>query len=320
MNRFKQYLESVQEEKYQYNEISFAKKIATKTKRLFDKKINREERKNIVSDLKTIKTFIPNEKDLSSKDEVEKDDNQNKLFDIQKSIKKKYKGTILYLHGFPDNPSQNITDQLEAEGFRVINQKIMWGKAFKENKQALMNVLARKAKKSNLIIGSSFGGYIAFLLTGMTKTPCLLINPAISIHTIKAKSGPEHADPNLYFYDKSDKQEYDNNVTKINSHFVDNDIYKKILKNYPSGNEIFFGGGDTLLPPEKTKQTLKRLGISNKFKTFTIKNMGHGHIQSVRHDEPGLFKDMKPIDLEWGAHDYFSRILNQSNILKKLIK
>ena len=148
MSKFKQYLESVQEEKYQYNEISFTKKIATKTKKLFDKKINREERKNIVSDLKTVKTFIPKGKDLSSKDEIENDD--NKLFDIQKNIKKKYKGTILYLHGFPDNPSQNITDQLEAEGFLVINQKIMWGKAFKENKQALMNVLARKAKKSNL--------------------------------------------------------------------------------------------------------------------------------------------------------------------------
>ena len=317
MSKFKQYLESVQEEKYQYNEISFAKKIATKTKRLFDKKINREERKNIVSDLKTIKTFIPKEKDLSSKNEIENDD--NKLFDIQKNIKKKYRGTILYLHGFPDNPSQNITDQLEAEGFRVINQKIMWGKAFKENKQALMNVLARKAKKSNLIIGSSFGGYIAFLLTGMTKTPCLLINPAISISTIKAKSGPEHADPNLYFYDKSDTEEYDNNITKITSHFVDSKTYNQIIKKYPSGNEIFFGGGDTLLPPEKTMQTLKRLGVSNKFKTFTIKNMGHGHIQSVRHDEP-TFKGMKPIDIEWGAHDYFSRILNQSNILRKLIK
>ena len=318
MSKFKQYLESVQEEKYQYNEISFAKKIATKTKRLFDKKINREERKNIVSDLKTIKTFIPKEKDLSSKNEIENDD--NKLFDIQKNIKKKYKGTILYLHGFPDNPSQNITDQLEAEGFQVINQKIMWGKAFKENKQALMNVLARKAKKSNLIIGSSFGGYIAFLLTGMTKTPCLLINPAISISTIKAKSGPEHADPNLYFYDKSDTEEYDNNITKITSHFVDSKTYNQIIKKYPSGNEIFFGGGDTLLPPEKTMQTLKRLGVSNKFETFTIKNMGHGHIQSVRHDEPGLFKNMKPIDNEWGAHDYFPRILNQSNILRGLIK
>jgi hypothetical protein len=131
---------------------------------------------------------------------------------------------------------------------------------------------------------------------------------------------PDYTDPNLYFYDKKNKEEYDNNTTKITSHFVDKDIYKKIVKNYPSGNEIFFGGGDTLLPPEKTKQTLKRLGVLNKFETFTIKNMGHGHIQSVRHDEPGLFKDIKPVDNEWGAHDYFSRILNQSNILKRLIK
>ena len=42
MSKFKQYMESIQEEKYEYNEISFAKEIATKTKRLFDKKINRE--------------------------------------------------------------------------------------------------------------------------------------------------------------------------------------------------------------------------------------------------------------------------------------
>lgn len=320
MNKFKQYIEIIQEEKYQYDEVSFAKEIATKAKRLFNKKTDKEERKKIVSDIKTVKTFIPKEKDLSTKNETEDDSGQNSLFHIKKNIKKKYKGTVLYLHGFPDNPSQNITNQLENEGFKVINQKIMWGKAFKENKQALIDNLSRKAKQADIIIGSSFGGYIAFLLTGLTKTPCILINPAISIHTIKAKSGPEHADPNLYFYDKKDKEEYDNNITKITSHFIDNDIYKKIIKKYPGGNEIFFGGGDTLLSPEKTMQTLKRLGISNKFKTFTIKNMGHGHIQSVRHDEPGLFKDMKPVDNEWGAHDYFSRILNQSNILKKLIK
>ena len=277
----------------------------------------------ILEDDNQIEKFIPKKDDLSSDSENTKkeDDNQPNLFKIEKNQKqKRNSGTVLYLHGFPDNPSQNITHQLENEGFKVINQKIMWGKAFKENKKALIDNLSGKAKQADIIIGSSFGGYIAFLLTGLTKTPCILINPAISIHTIKAKSGPEHADPNLYFYDKKNKEEYDNNITKITSHFVDNDIYKKIVKNYPGGNEIFFGGGDTLLPPEKTMQTLKRLGVSSKFKTFTIKNMGHGHIQSVRHDEPGLFKDMKPIDNEWGAHDYFSRILNQSKILKRLIK
>lgn len=290
MNRFRQYLESI-----------------------------KEKREKILADRETLRSFMPKEQDLSTKDELEIDDNQNKLFDIKKNKQKKYKGTILYLHGFPDNPSHDITKQLEHEGFRVINQKIMWGKAFKENKEILMNVLARQAKKSKLIIGSSFGGYIAFLLTGITKKPCLLINPVISIYKVKKHSGPESEDPNLYFYDKKNKEEYENNITKIDSHFVDKDIYKKIIKNYPSGNEIFFGAGDTLLPPEKTKQNLKRLGLLNKFEFFTIKNMGHGHIQSVRHDEP-TFKGMKPIDLEWGAHDYFSKILNQSNILKSLVK
>jgi hypothetical protein len=196
----------------------------------------------------------------------------------------------------------------------------MYGKSFKEDKKTLMNALVGKARESDLIIGSSFGGYIGFLLTGMTKTPCILINPAISIATIKKHSGPEHADPNLYFYDKKDEKEYDNNITKIDSHFVDNDTYEKIIKNYPSGNEMFFGTGDTLLPPDKTKLALKRLGVLNKFDFFTIKNMGHGHIQYVRHDEPGLFKDHKPIDNEWGAFDFFPQILSKSNILKKLIK
>lgn len=274
-----------------------------------------QEKRDIRADLRTVKSFISKDQDMSTKNK--KDDGQPSLFNIKKNAKK-YKGNILYLHGFPDNPSLDITRELESRGFKVINQKIMWGKAFKENKEALMNVLAAKAKKSKLIIGSSFGGYIAFLLTGMTKTPSILINPVISIHTIKKHSGPESEDPNLYFYDKKNKEEYDNNITKITSHFIDKDIYKDIIKNYPSGNEIFFGSGDTLLPPEKTKQTLARLGVQNKFKTFTIKNMGHGHIQYVRHDEPGLFKDMKPIDNEWGAYDFFSTLLDKSNILKKI--
>jgi hypothetical protein len=79
-------MEIIQEEKYQYDEVSFVKEIATKAKRLFNKKTNAEERKKIVSDIKTVKTFIPKEQDLSTKNETE-DDGQNSLFNIKKNIR-----------------------------------------------------------------------------------------------------------------------------------------------------------------------------------------------------------------------------------------
>jgi predicted esterase YcpF (UPF0227 family) len=281
---------------------------------------------NYLEKIIDLKSFIKSDQDLSSDSKnynkllkKDNDNNQPLLFKNDKKIKKKYKGTILYLHGFPDNTELEITIPLEKLGFKVKNPKILWGKAFKENKKLLMKYLIKQAKNSDVIIGSSFGGYIAFLLTGLTKTPCILINPVINIKTIIEKTGPEHVIPSLHFFDKKNKEEYDNNITKITSHFIDEEEFNNIIKNYPSGNEIFFGGGDTLLPPSKTKQELQDFKISNKFKNFTIKNMGHGRNQSVRHDEPALSNDMQLNDIEWGAYDYFPRILEQSNIIGSLL-
>lgn len=264
-------------------------------KRLEELNLKEQTLKKLLYKIKTnLSTIMPSTKDYTSQ-----------------NFKTGNEPRVLFLHGFPGNPSLDKSIQLEKEGFKVINKKILWGKAFSDEQiKPLIKYLSLLAKKCDVIIGTSFGGYIAFLLTSKTKTPCILINPVISLDRIKEGTGEQNADPKLK---EKNLQEYENNKVKITSHFAE------ISHPYPSENEIFFGGGDTIVKASETLEDLKKLGISDKFNKIYIKNMGHGINQTVRHDEPTLFNKELITDKEWGVHDHFFSILNQSKIIKKII-
>lgn len=88
--------------------------------------------------------------------------------------------TILIYHGFGSSPNKDRNTTFIKRNYNVVSDlhdyAAEWakdsGKSFMENQIKL-------SESVDLILGVSFGGYIAFELSKIHNKPCILINPAL---------------------------------------------------------------------------------------------------------------------------------------------
>ena len=155
---------------------------------------------------------------------------------------------VIY-HGLGSNPSEYRKNLLEKFGYTVLSEFFDYEKEYllDKGKSFFENEL-KKINKVDLIIGSSFGGYIAYNLSKITGIDAVLINPALNRE--KSKSNIKHyyfnigdKNPNIeIFYGENDnivlkeyteefliKENYSKYIINKMAHRVPNIYFKKIL-------------------------------------------------------------------------------------------
>lgn len=92
----------------------------------------------------------------------------------------KFDRTAILYHGLGSSPSPMRERSLIKRGFNVINELHDYEYEYdKDLGKSLFERELEKASKSDLIIGISFGGYLAYHLSRATGKECILINPAL---------------------------------------------------------------------------------------------------------------------------------------------
>ena len=148
--------------------------------------------------------------------------------------------TAVVYHGFGGSPSSDRIEYLESIGYNVIYPHIDYEEEWNKDRcLSLFRDQLNIAKKSDLIIGISLGGYIAFEISGYLSKDIILINPAL------------------------DRTKTKLNIKKFNIDSKTN--YGKI--------EVFFGENDTVIDSDITINYLNRNSIS--FDYSIIENMEH---------------------------------------------
>jgi hypothetical protein len=126
------------------------------------------------------------------------------------------KSCVIY-HGLGSKPAESRTKMLNELGYVVMSEHHNYHDEWNKDKgKSLFLRELKKINKVDLIIGISFGGYLAYQLSKTTGIDLLLINAAIDRD--KSKSVIRHFDIN-----------YDDK---------------------PSNIELFFGENDTSVPKE----------------------------------------------------------------------
>lgn len=137
---------------------------------------------------------------------------------------KSFNKKVLVLHGLGSEPNSHRQKMLEKLGFEVIqehhNYKLEWEK---DKGESFFNKQLEIAKTCNLIIGISFGGYVAYHLSHATGINTMLINPALD----RSKSKTEIKD------------------------YIMNYNYK------PCQIELYVGENDKSVPPENAIDYMK---------------------------------------------------------------
>ena len=150
--------------------------------------------------------------------------------------------SILMLQGYKSYPHPDKIDLLSKMGFKVyspyIDYDLEWGK---DKCKSLMNRLSLECIRHNInvIMGTSLGGYTAFLLSNKLNISAILINPAFI------------RDPNIL-----DMGDFDFPYSITNPH-----------------TEVFSGELDELVLSDVVKKYLDN--IDYKYDFNKVKNVGH---------------------------------------------
>lgn len=148
--------------------------------------------------------------------------------------------TCVWYHGLMGEPNLAIKTALMKLGYYVVSEHIDFYKEWVYDKgKSLMERQIKKLHKIDLVIGISFGGYVAYLLSKATGSDLLLINPALNRD--RSKTGIFHFDTPKC-------------VKKCNI-------------------EIFFGELDSVVPMAYTKEFLEE--TEEEYKAWIVKNMEH---------------------------------------------
>jgi hypothetical protein len=158
------------------------------------------------------------------------------------SLHKSKKKSILMIHGYKSYPHPDKLDLLSNMGFSVYSPHIDYDLEWEKDKcKSIMNEMQYECVKRNIdyIMGTSLGGYAAFLLSNKLNTPAILINPAFV------------RDPNILDMPNFD---FDYKITNPKT-------------------EVFSGELDELVLGSVVKQYLDN--ISYKYDFYTMKGVGH---------------------------------------------
>lgn len=88
---------------------------------------------------------------------------------------------VTYYHGLGGSPNKQITKMFSRYGYDAYTPYINYEKEwyFDKGKSMFLRELAR-AKNSDIIMGLSFGGYVAYNVAKALNKKCVLINPSIN--------------------------------------------------------------------------------------------------------------------------------------------
>jgi predicted esterase YcpF (UPF0227 family) len=149
--------------------------------------------------------------------------------------------TVLVYHGLGGSPASDRIDLLESLGYKVIYPHIEFEKEWDLDKcKSLFQRELNNAEKSDIIIGFSLGGYLAYLLANASGKNLVLINPALN---------REKSALNIKNFDID---QYPNNLGEV---------------------EIFFGANDIVVPMNDQVNFLKSNNINSS--NHIISNMEH---------------------------------------------
>lgn len=146
----------------------------------------------------------------------------------------------VYYHGLGGEASLHIKNKMAEFGYYLITETVdFYGEWFKDRGRSFMDKQIKKFKKIDLVIGLSFGGHIAYLLSKETGANLLLINPAVN----RARS-----------------------TTGIHT-------YVSPKSNKSSNIEIYLGEYDTTVPMQYTLEFFRNTG--EEYNAYKISNMQH---------------------------------------------
>lgn len=143
----------------------------------------------------------------------------------------------LYLHGLDSNPNRDKTEFLEKElGLTVYAPKLNYYGSVGSTK--LFELLSGLVdyEDVDLIIGSSFGGYMGFYLSECYDIPSYLFNPALHSRTIEVpiKIVRNNSRKTLFLGKKDTVIDPEKTIAFLRNHNYDNCI-TEIL---PTGHQI----------------------------------------------------------------------------------
>jgi predicted esterase YcpF (UPF0227 family) len=161
------------------------------------------------------------------------------------------KSCVIY-HGLGSKPAESRTKMLNELGYVVISEQHNYHDEWEKDKgYSLFNRELKKINKVNLIIGISFGGYLAYQLSKSTGIDVILINAAIDRD--KSKSviknfdiwyGNKQSNIELFFgendtsvpkelaleYINAKKEDYTYHIISEMSHRISDRYFEEILK------------------------------------------------------------------------------------------
>lgn len=153
--------------------------------------------------------------------------------------------TILIYHGLNGGVDEQKVNYFESKGFKVIMKKHDYRKEFGtlenpgDKGKSFMQRQEKIAKSADIIIGSSFGGYVAYLLGCQLHKDLILINPALNRSVTKTAI-----------------QEFD---------YPHNEHMAKSI-------EYFHGSEDTVVTAKTSIDVLRK---PNKYREVIMQGMGH---------------------------------------------
>ena len=150
-----------------------------------------------------------------------------------------HKVCVLY-HGLGSKPAPSRINMLNDEGYVVLCEQFDYHKEWEEDRgESLFKRELKKIRKVDLIVGISFGGYLAYKLSKATGIDTLLINPALNRDRSKS----------------------------VIKHYNTGDFNEK------SKVEIFFGESDTSVTKEYTHEYLE--SVEQEYISHIVKGMAH---------------------------------------------
>lgn len=89
--------------------------------------------------------------------------------------------TVVMYHGLGGNKSSDRKRILAKMGVTLLQETHDYKKEYEKDKgESFMKEQELKIGQANVIMGISFGGYVAYLLASKAQKPLILINPAIN--------------------------------------------------------------------------------------------------------------------------------------------
>lgn len=159
----------------------------------------------------------------------------------------------IYYPGLGGGVEPGMTQILKYFGYKLRQKKLdYYGIWYNDKGKTFMENAIKDAQDADLIIGISFGGYVAYHVAMATGKKCILINPAL-----------------------------DRNKTRTGIYDFDMDYEPK---KFPLN--VYISPDDEVVPPQYTTDFIKNNDVD--CKVYFIKDMDHGSsyehiVQILRH-------------------------------------